>query len=247
MPVSLKENPYESDIPYKEGNIYRAAGEGGYNDFLKTNQVRPADLENKKLKFPSTYYSNDYAVGRYANGNAGKYIVEAVPNEKVVAIPDSRNYSITPKDNHLDGFDKVRWWQRGVDGGYTPVYDNITPWKYGLRNAVRGVGKAAAPIGAALDTADVVNVAADPAASRADVMNEVAGKAGRWVPAAAGAVAGSSFGPVGTVVGGIGGYLLGDVGVRGLRQAVGLDPADPSASAHGLRDLGNRVRGVYAR
>lgn len=109
------------------------------------------------------------------------------------------------------------------------------------RSGLRALGRAVPVVGAALDAANVADVALDPNKGMRDLGNEVAGKAGRWGSAAAGAALGAPLGPLGMLGGGALGYYAGDRAVRGARQMLGMSPDDPSQSASGLRRM---VRGA---
>ena len=117
---------------------------------------------------------------------------------------------------------------------------------------LRIVGKGAAPVGAVMDAADVVDVATDPNMGWNELGTEVGSKAGKWGAAGAGALAGGAAGaalggplaPVtgtlGAIAGGLGGYFGGDALIKGGRQAAnsifGLDAdtRDPSERSNGI-------------
>lgn len=92
------------------------------------------------------------------------------------------------------------------------------------------------------------NVFTHPDATWNDVGTQAAEGFGRYgsagAGAALGATLGSVLGPVGTLVGGLGGgafgYFAGDQAIKGLRQAVGVDPRSPDER------LGARAPGAAA-
>lgn len=100
-----------------------------------------------------------------------------------------------------------------------------------LPKSMKGAGKLG-PIGAAYglyqEGVDVARVAGDEDSSALDVANQAASGAGRLATAGLGAAYGTALaGPVGTVVGGLGGYLGGDALIDWGRNLLGADEADP--------------------
>ena len=103
---------------------------------------------NPTGKYESTYYSQGGPETRYLKRGSGA-IVEALPTEKVYNVPDSRRYSIPTPENTLGLSDRIRVYEK-TPTGYSVAYDNITPWKYGLRqgagiigpNLIMGAGEA---------------------------------------------------------------------------------------------------------
>lgn len=105
------------------------------------------------------------------------------------------------------------------------------------------LGRAASLIEPVIEAGRVVNVAADPESSKADVATQAAEGVGRGAATIAGGMAGAQFGtmaapflgplaPAGPVVGGIVGgglgYFGGDHAIKALRGYFGLDTASPS-------------------
>lgn len=107
-------------------------------------------------------------------------------------------------------------------------------------NGVLGAGKlvarAAEPV---IEGARVAQVAMDPTMTKADVAQQAVEGAGRWGATAAGASLGAGVGaltgpaapvasPVLALAGGVGGYMVGDEGIKKLRSMLGLGDMSPA-------------------
>lgn len=143
MPISLES--LMSSVPgidkFDPERWYRVHGANGLADFHASGEVRA----NPKGKYPSTYYSKGGVESRYLKNGRGA-IVEAM--DGVDAVPDSRRYGITQQEQNLTKADRIRVWELMKDGKYAPIYDNITPWKYGARVLRDSVAPPALVLGA---------------------------------------------------------------------------------------------------
>ncbi len=153
MPVSLEAR--QTELPgigrLDPERWYRAHGAAGLDDFLREGVVRA----NPNGKYPSTYYSQGAVDNRYMPRGRGA-IVEALDGVEDIG---TSQYGITERSKPLTKANRIRMWQL-ANGAYSPVYDNITPWKYGLRTAGRVASNALGAVGAVgglLDAAELAN------------------------------------------------------------------------------------------
>lgn len=130
-------------------NWYRLHGTQGLEDLYKTGQIRA----KPDGKYDSTYYSQGGPESRYMKNGKGA-LIEAMPSNNIEKIPDTRRYGITNGSNNLTMSDRIKIHQLMPDGAYKTVYDNITPWKFGLRTAGNTAMQLAAPaaVGSAIDS-----------------------------------------------------------------------------------------------
>ena len=121
-------------------NYYRAHGSAGLSDLYNTRQIRPKPTGI----YDSTYYSQGGPESRYMRKGGGS-IIEALPSSKIEAVPDTRRYAITTPENNLSWSDRIKVHKQLTDGTYKTIYDNITPWKFGLRTGAKVLGSTLGP------------------------------------------------------------------------------------------------------
>ena len=139
---------------------------------------------------------------------------------------------------------------QSIRSGAAKAYDAVKRFVPSVATTGKYIGRAgnfvAAPIALGADVADVVDVYTDPNMSGRDVAGEVASKAGKWGLAGAGALKGGAIGAaiggpfapitgaVGSILGGVGGYIAADKAIEFGRGVRGVDTRDSSEYSNGI-------------
>lgn len=146
---------YISNINYDPRNLYRAIGDEGLEEALKSRILGPGSKFAAKPN-AEVFYSLGKAEQEYVTGNRSA-IVEAKPNSKLIHGPSTNSklpnhyYYTNNTTGNLNLNDRLRLW--ATDGPGTPhrvVYDNYSAPKYYGRKMINTT-KAITPLGLFLE------------------------------------------------------------------------------------------------
>lgn len=108
---------------FNPDSYYRQIGEAGYNDFLSSGIVRPA--QGTKQQYSRAYYSQGAPLGRYRLEDIPNYFVETASHPSIRNLPGI--YPHTLEGEHLTSKDPMRIYRWHPDEGLSIVHDTTIP------------------------------------------------------------------------------------------------------------------------
>jgi hypothetical protein len=118
-----------SNMLFDPDRAYRAIGPEGYRDFLDTGLIRARRFDTGATDYDVPYFMRGQVSGRYAQGDGGRYIVEAAPNPatwRTAAGEWGADPYIAPRAGQLTRRDALRIFEQLDNGDYRIVEDYLS-------------------------------------------------------------------------------------------------------------------------
>jgi len=117
-----------SNMVFDPARAYRAIGPEGYQDFLDTGLIRARRFDTGATDYDAPFFMQGQVSGRYAQGDGGRYIVEAAPDPatwRTAAGEWGVDPYIAPRAGQLTRRDAIRIYEQMDGGNYRMVEDYL--------------------------------------------------------------------------------------------------------------------------